>query len=200
VGDRTSGGRVRSIPRLALAAIARRRDRAHAQRALRDALRLLVAELEAGSDAANALTASAQVLAPPIADALFDAADQARQAGSVSTVLLAADPSLAPLGLAWSVAEQSGAALADVIGRAADDLDAALEQDRAVSVSLAGPRASALMLAGLPALGLLLGHAMGAHPWHFLTSGAGRLVAAAGLAFDAAGLWWTQRLIARALR
>jgi tight adherence protein B len=127
-----------------------------------------------------------------------EAAEQARQ-GITPAEVLTADRMLMPLGIAWGIAERSGVALAEVIGHVAEDIDAELERGRAVSLALAGPRATAFMLSGLPVLGLALGHAMGARPLSFLL-GEGRVVTAIGLALDAGGLWWTQRMIARALR
>jgi tight adherence protein B len=177
----------------------RRQREANAHRALRDALRLIVDELRAGASPVMALDASARAASPVVATALRAAANRAREDGSISAALLAAEPLFAPLGHAWGVAEQSGIALAEVVSRVADDLDAELERGRAVSVALASPRATAALLAGLPVLGLVLGTAMGAHPLRFLC-GPGWVVAAVGLAFDVCGLWWTHCMISRALR
>ena len=60
---------------------------------------------------------------------------------------------------------------------------------------LAEPRATAMVLAALPALGLALGAALGADPLSWLTgSGPGRLVLAAGLALEALGVLWSWRI------
>ena len=60
--------------------------------------------------------------------------------------------------------------------RVADDLSATDDQYRAVAVALSGPRSSAVMLAGLPVVGIALGASMGAQPLTFLTArGAGQL-------------------------
>ena len=69
--------------------------------------------------------------------------------------MLVADPHTRALGLAWRLGHDTGAALGAVLARVADDLAAAAEQRRAVAVALAGPRASAAVLTGLPLLGLL---------------------------------------------
>jgi tight adherence protein B len=105
------------------------------------------------------------------------------------------------LAQAWSVAVTTGAPMADVVRRVADDVAARLEQRRGVSAAVAGARSSALLLAGLPVLGLLLGAAMQARPLEvLLQTPAGQLLGLAGVTLDALGVLWTQFLIARAER
>jgi len=102
---------------------------------------------------------------------------------------------------AFRIAESAGVPLADALAGVERDLRARADLAHAVTGAVAGARASAALLAGLPVLGLLLGAAMGAHPLDFLTgSGAGRLVCCLGVLLDAAGVVWTQRLVARAER
>jgi tight adherence protein B len=128
------------------------------------------------------------------------AAAAAAEGGDVANVL-ATDPATSGLGAAWTLAEQAGAPLVAVVERVAADLDAAEEQRRAVAVALAGPRSSAAVLAGLPALGLLLGAAMGGRPLAFLAgSPAGVAVGLAGLLLDLVGLWWMRRILRWASR
>ncbi|MGW2490535.1 type II secretion system F family protein [Streptomyces sp. NPDC001606] len=102
------------------------------------------------------------------------------------------------LGLAacWRVAVDQGAGLAAGLDR----LDGALraERDRRADLKaqLAGARATAVLLAALPALGLLLGAAMGADPLHVLLhTGAGFGCLAAGSLFEALGMWWAVRIM-----
>jgi tight adherence protein B len=55
------------------------------------------------------------------------------------------------------------------------------------------------MLAALPALGLLLGTAMGADPLRVLLhTGAGLGCLLAGAALEGAGLWWALGIVRRA--
>ena len=69
------------------------------------------------------------------------------------------------------------------------------------AVELAGPRASAAMLAALPLLGLALGAAMGADPIGALTGSlAGLALGAAGIVLDALGILWMVRIVAAAAR
>ena len=74
------------------------------------------------------------------------------------------------------------------------------EQMRAhfrVEAGLAGARATAAILAGLPLLGLLLGQALGADPVAFLLSGgAGGWLLLIGSALICAGLLWSDTIIA----
>jgi tight adherence protein B len=188
---------------IALGAIRQRtinRRRAATQRAIR----LVIAELAAGSRPAEALKAGADALAelpdPAVADALRAAAAAAATGSEVDRALRA-DPELGALAGAWRVASTVGAPLVDVLSRTADDLAARAAQDRAVAAALAGPRSSAMVVAVLPVLGILLGAAMGAHPLTFLLHvPAGRLVCLVGVLFDSAGVLWTRRLVAGAAR
>ncbi len=64
-----------------------------------------------------------------------------------------------------------------------------------LAAQLAGVRASGYLLAALPAFGLLLGCGLGADPVEvLLTSTAGNVALAAGLALDVAGVAWLARL------
>jgi tight adherence protein B len=186
-----------------VAAAMRRRAESFRRRQLLVAVRLLVAELDAGARPAAALAAAAAAC-PAYAHAFGAAAAAARAGGPAgAALLLAAEASaeLEPLGQAWRVAESAGTGLRGVLGRVAGDLGARADQERAVAVALAGPRTSALLLAGLPGIGIVLGIAMGAKPLGFLLdTPAGRMVCAAGVLLDALGVLWTQRLLLRAER
>ena len=94
-----------------------------------------------------------------------------------------------------AAAQGSGTGLAASLATLAD---AARETERVrgeLRTGLAEPRATALVLAGLPALGLMLGAALGADPLSWLSgSGLGRLVLAGGLALEALGVLWSWRI------
>jgi tight adherence protein B len=186
----TAGWLVRSVLR-------RRRQERNAARLLA-AVRLLVAEVESGSRPSAGLRAAAAVSAEH-RDGLRAGADAADRGAPVAPVLRSSSPGLAPLGHAWRLSEVAGAPLAETLAGVASDLADRAESGRAVSAAVAGARSSAGLLAGLPVLGIVLGTAMGARPWSFLTgSTAGRLVCAVGVVLDAAGVVWTQRLVAHA--
>jgi tight adherence protein B len=178
--------------------LARRRDTAR-RRALLSAVRVLAAELGAGSRPAAALSAAAEVA--PEHREVFTVASGAASTGADVAPLLATMPELGGLARAWHVGSAAGVPLADVLARVADDLAAREQQRRSVSSVLAGPRASAALLAGLPVLGVGLGAALGAHPVAtLLGSSGGRLLCCVGVALDAVGVLWTARLILRAER
>ncbi|MEU4038606.1 type II secretion system F family protein [Streptomyces collinus] len=102
------------------------------------------------------------------------------------------------LGLAacWRVAVDQGAGLAAGLDRLDGALRAERDQRADLRAQLAGARATALMLAALPALGLLLGSAMGADPLRVLLhSGAGLGCLVAGAVCEAAGTWWAARIV-----
>jgi tight adherence protein B len=181
-------------------AAALRRD-ARGRRDLLAAVRLMVAELDAGSAAQSALLA-AGALTPHHAPSFAAAADAAESGGDPAAALCAGGAAaLEPLAHAWRVGALSGAPLATVLGRVAADLADHDNQHREVAVALAGPRSSGLLLAGLPVVGVGLGTAMGARPVQYLlgTPG-GRLLCCVGVVLDAAGVFWTQRLMRRAER
>jgi tight adherence protein B len=98
----------------------------------------------------------------------------------------------------WAVAGDAGAGLAAALQRLAAALQATQRLRGEVTAQLAGARASARLLALLPLFGLLLGHAIGAAPTHFLLhSTPGAVCAALTVVLDVIGLAWTDRIAAR---
>jgi tight adherence protein B len=175
------------------AGLARRR-RVARRRGTVTAVRLLAAELQAGAQPADALAGCASA-SPEHGDAFAAAAAAARSGADVPGALLAAGDDLRALAHAWRVVEVAGTPLVDVLNRLVRDLGAAQDQHRAVSVALAGPRSSAVLLAALPVLGVGLGSSLGAAPGEVLLgSQAGQLLCCAGVLLDAAGVAWTQWL------
>ncbi|WP_345053361.1 type II secretion system F family protein [Streptomyces rameus] len=105
------------------------------------------------------------------------------------------------LGLAacWQVAVDQGAGLAAGLDRLEGALRAERDQRGDLRAQLAGARATAVLLAALPALGLLLGAAMGADPLRVLLhSAAGLGCLAAGAVFEGAGVWWAVWIVRKA--
>jgi tight adherence protein B len=164
------------------------------QRDLATGLRVLIGELAAGARPAAALVAARD--AAPLHAEAFDAAASASVGSGDAAAELLARPETRPIGLAWQLGADTGIALAAVLDRVAADLRADQEHRRSVEAILAGPRASALLLAGLPVVGICLGAAMGARPLHVLTATiAGQLLCLAGVLLDVAGLMWMRRLL-----
>ncbi len=107
------------------------------------------------------------------------------------------------LGLAacWRVAVDQGAGLAAGLDRLEGALRAERDQRADLRAQLSGPRATAVMLACLPALGLLLGAALGADPLRVLfhsLAGLGCLLA--GGLLEGAGVWWVRWIVRNAER
>ncbi|MFD9440009.1 type II secretion system F family protein [Streptomyces sp. NPDC060006] len=102
------------------------------------------------------------------------------------------------LGLAacWRVAVDRGAGLAAGLDRLEGALRAERDQRADLRAQLAGARSTAVLLAGLPVLGLLLGTALGADPLHVvLHTGAGLGCLLVGGLLESAGLWWALRIV-----
>jgi tight adherence protein B len=88
-----------------------------------------------------------------------------------------------------------------VLERLSESMDADDELRRELDAAMAGPRATMVMLGGLPLLGLALGEAVGAHPLRLLLHqplGWGLLTLAAIL--DTAGVIATRAIARSALR
>ncbi|MDQ0600073.1 tight adherence protein B [Streptomyces canus] len=102
------------------------------------------------------------------------------------------------LGLAacWQVAVDRGAGLAAGLERLEAALRAERDQRADLRAQLAGARSTTVMLAGLPALGLLLGTALGSDPLHVvLHTGPGLGCLAIGGLLEGAGMWWAARIV-----
>ncbi|MEU2559439.1 type II secretion system F family protein [Streptomyces longispororuber] len=105
------------------------------------------------------------------------------------------------LGLAacWRVAVDRGAGLATGLERLEGALRAERDQRADLRAQLAGARATAVLLAGLPALGLLMGAALGARPlWVLLHTAAGFGCLLVGGALEGLGACWALRIVRRA--
>jgi tight adherence protein B len=99
------------------------------------------------------------------------------------------------------LSSRTGCSLAAVVAAVEDDLRARHRQRLELRAATAAPRASALLLAGLPVLGLAMGSGVGADPWAVLTTtGIGQVLLVAGVTLELAGVAWSRRLIQLALR
>jgi tight adherence protein B len=182
------------------AAADRRRERARAL----DALSLLGAELRSGRPPFEALAAAADLATGPSRGALLAAAASARLGGDVAGALDAPGSAvpevLRGLAACWQVCSAVGGGLAASVERLEDGLRAAEEQRRTVEAELAGPTATAGLLAVLPLAGIGLAAALGAHPLRVLLhTPAGGVCVFGGLVLDGLGLLWARRLVAAAL-
>lgn len=158
------------------------------------ALVALAAELRAGLPPQLALVhASTTVWPTAIAAVRLD--------GDVAMALRADGvraPVLRSLAACWEAGAAAGSGLADAVDRLASSHRAAQEIRGELEVQLAGPRATARMLSGLPLIGIILGLMLGADPVGFLLGGPiGWACLAGGILLTVIGMWWTNRIAAR---
>jgi tight adherence protein B len=155
------------------------------------ALRTMVAELRSGAHPVTAAEAAAEVV-PALAGDLRTLATAARLDGELPA------QALPELAAAWTLGRRHGLPMAEVLDAARQDAEAALTFARRTRAKLAGPRASAAVLTGLPVLCVLLGQAMGASPLPVLTgSTPGQLLLVAGSTLLWAGTAWCRALTGR---
>lgn len=180
-----------------------RRAEVVAAAGLSDALGVLVAELRAGAHVDDAAMAAATDGHPDTGRVLSAAAATVRLGGDVPAVLrgtgpLPLRPWLCRLADAWSLADRHGIPLADLLDAVRADTDHRVRFTAEVAARLAGPRATAAVLAGLPLLGLALGQAVGAAPLRVLGhTAAGQVLLLVGTGLACAGVLWSARLVSR---
>ena len=184
------------------------RTAAAAATGLSDALGVLVTELRAGAHPAGAVQAAADThtdSSPEVALALAGVAAAARLGGDVPVVLRSVGPGhlrpwLDRLAQAWTLADRYGIALAELLDAVRCDTEHRVRFAAEVQARLAGPRASAAVLAGLPLLGLALGQAVGAAPWRVLSgTPVGQLLLVIGTGLVCGGVLWSDRLVSGAV-
>ncbi|WNV91720.1 type II secretion system F family protein [Umezawaea sp. Da 62-37] len=185
-----------------------RRSRLAGSATIAAGLAAFVAELKAGAHPAAAAAGAAQDTGEPAATVLTTIASTARLGGDVDTALTTlacARPELAaalgPLARAWRLADSHGVPLADVLDAVRRDLERRVCFAEQVKARMAGPEASAAILAALPAFGVLLGELSGAHPLHVLTSTTpGQVLLVLGALLISGGLLWSAKLTDQAVR
>lgn len=186
---------------------AARRALAQERASVLEVLDVLVGELSAGRTPEAALQAAAEVGRGGLATALRNAAACPRVGADPAAALRqGADGSAVPdvlhaLATCWQVCAGAGSSLSAAVTQLAGAVAAEHAVRREVAAEVAGPRATAALLAGLPLLGLALAAALGARPLHVLLGtplGLACLVLGTGL--DALGWWWTGRIVAGVLR
>ncbi len=192
-------------------AILRYRRRRHTRRAIEEgrtleaALDVLVGELRVGSHPVQAFGVAADETVGAVALSLRAVAARARLGADVTAGLRAAAQSSAQpthwhrLSVCWQLASDHGFAIATLMRTAQRDIVEYQRFSARVSAGMAGARATAAILAGLPVLGVLLGQLIGARPLGFLLGGqAGGWLLVVGSVLGCGGLLWSDRIIRRA--
>ena len=158
-------------------------------------VRSTAAELRAGIDPADALRAATD------GESVAWSTVRSVDAADVTTALhaVAVTPGgerLTEVAAAWQLAEQAGAPLAVMLDRMAGAIQDEVELNREVAVEAGPARATARLMAALPAFGLGLGFLLGVNPVGVLFgSGVGVACLVAGLALAAGGVWWIERIV-----
>jgi tight adherence protein B len=173
-------------------------------RTLETALDVLVGELRVGSHPVHAFGVAADETVGAIAVSLRAVAARARLGADVTAGLRAAARSSAlpahwdRLAVCWQLASDHGLAIATLMRAAQRDIAERQRFSARVSSSMAGARATAAILAGLPVLGVLLGQLIGARPLSFLLNGhAGGWLLVVGSTLACGGLLWSDRITDR---
>jgi tight adherence protein B len=174
--------------------------------ALQGALSVLVGELRVGAHPIAAFETAAAEVDGPVAARLSEVAARARLGADVGAGLRdVAAQSMLPaqwerLAVCWQLAQMYGLAIATLMRTAHRDI---VERDRyasRVTAGMAGARATAVILAGLPLLGIGLGELIGADPVRFLLSGGpGGWLLVIGVVLACCGLAWSDRITNRVL-
>ncbi|NLG56553.1 MAG: secretion protein F, partial [Rhodococcus sp.] len=138
-------------------------------------LNTLTAELRVGAHPAAACASAASECREPVASVFRGAAARARLGGSAAAGFRGASgiatESCVRIAAVWTVAERYGLALAELLHAVQVDMQGRERFRRRTEASLAGARATAAVLAGLPILGIGLGQLMGASPLKVLLGG-----------------------------
>ncbi|WP_119731730.1 type II secretion system F family protein [Thermomonospora amylolytica] len=165
----------------------------------------MAAELRAGRVPEAAFASAVAVLDPQVSGPVMTEWRRCQAEGTddvadpdIALERLAERPGaegLRMLAACWRIGADKGGAFAPVI----EGLVAALRDEEAqrqeIAAQLAGPRATARLLAVLPIVGLGMAAALGADPLAFLFGTVpGSVCLALGIGLDALGLWWTHRL------
>ncbi|WP_430335490.1 type II secretion system F family protein [Rhodococcus sp. ACT016] len=172
------------------------------RRGVLSGLDVVIGELRVGAHPAVACETAASECDGAAAEAFRCAAARARLGGSAASGLAANEGVVADdlhrIARAWAVAETHGLALAELLQAARSDLLGRSRFRTRAEAGLAGARATAAVLAGLPILGVGLGQLMGAAPIRILFGGGlGSVLLVVGTVLVAAGLLWTDRIVDR---
>ncbi|WP_072690157.1 type II secretion system F family protein [Rhodococcus marinonascens] len=171
-------------------------------RVIVSSLEVVTAELRVGAHPAAACETAADECAGIVSAAFRAASARSRLGGSAADGFRITNSrvgiELGRIADIWAVAEVHGLALAELLEAARTDLLGRSRFCQRTEAGLAGARATASVLAGLPLLGVGLGQMMGAAPLTVLFGGGvGGILLMLGVGLVCAGLLWTDRITGR---
>lgn len=169
------------------------------------ALTVVIGELRVGAHPLRAFTVAGAESAGEVGEKLRLVAARARLGADVPAgIRAAAATSSVPacwerLAVFWQLAAEYGLALSTLMGAAQRDITERQRFSERMHAALAGARATATILALLPAFGIVLGELIGANPVGFLLAGGpGGWLLIAGVGLICIGLLWSDRIVDRA--
>jgi tight adherence protein B len=184
----------------------RQRKRAAESVALQGALDALVSELRIGAHPVAAFESAANDADGSVGKSLCAVAARARLGADVVGGLRAvAMRSSTPaywerLAVSWQLAQTHGLGIAALMHTAERDIIARERFSASIQSGMAGARATAAVLTGLPVLGVCLGQLIGADPLSFLlSSGVGGWMLVIGVMLACCGLLWSDHITGRAM-
>jgi tight adherence protein B len=180
----------------------RRSDRGRDEsRQLETAIDVLVGELRVGAHPAAAFAVAADEAAGPVAGACRAVAARARLGADVGAGLRGVGETSVlqehweRIAVCWQLATDHGLAISALMQAAQRDIAERQRFADQVRSAMAGARATATILAGLPVLSVVMGQLIGAHPTAFLLGGQlGGWLLVVGLALICGGLLWSDRI------
>ncbi|MEO6958282.1 MAG: hypothetical protein ABI137_16185 [Antricoccus sp.] len=164
-----------------------------------EGLRAIAAELRSGQSIDSALLAAASISSEGTARRYRAASNAVLLGADAIPGLLAGPAAGRSVGRVWRLAIATGCPIADLVSNLEIDAQSQRQHNRQIDALLAGPNATAALLAALPVFGLLMGSAIGANPLRVLSStpiGGGALIV--GTALTVAGILWTRFIVSRA--
>ncbi|AOW95103.1 secretion protein F [Rhodococcus sp. WMMA185] len=171
-------------------------------RLILSSLEVVAAELRVGTHPAAACEIAADECKGAVSAAFRAAAARSRLGGSAADGFRITSSrvgiELGRIADIWAVAEAHGLALVELLEAARADLLGRSRFSQRTEAGLAGARATASVLAGLPLLGIGLGEMMGAAPVTVLSGGGlGGILLILGAGLVCVGLLWTDRITGR---
>lgn len=174
-------------------------------RQLETAIDVLVGELRIGAHPAQAFAIAADETADSVADSCRAVAARARLGADVTAGLhsVAETSALSAhwdrLAVCWELASEHGLPMSTLMRAAQRDIVERQRFSSHVTSAMAGARATAAILAGLPLLSALFGQLIGANAVGFLLGGhVGGWLLVVGVTLVCSGLLWADRITDRA--